>query len=194
MTSTHQPLPATNKLGQDQTQLNIPQVMKSSIQKSPFVDNEIPKHVDHRQDHCEPGEKDVHQSTMLHLKDKLLRKYDSMENLNKIDQGQSEHHKHLENGHGPSVPSENKTNPIQFAQMTRMPGHHMMNPMGQNQQGVVYPQMFPGGVPMHPAFIGAAYNSMQAMNLLPAYNQHLAGMQQLAQLCAGNGQGINTNR
>jgi hypothetical protein len=41
---------------------------------------------------------------------------------------------------------------------------------------------------LHPAFIGAAYNSIQAMNLLPAYNQHLAGMQQLAQICVGNGQ------
>jgi hypothetical protein len=47
--------------------------------------------------------------------------------------------------------------------------------------------MYPGGMPMHPAFIGAAYNSIQAMNLLPAYNQHLAGMQQLAQICVGNG-------
>jgi hypothetical protein len=56
--------------------------MKSSIQKSPFVDNTVPKqdmHMEEHKDfHSDSADKDVHQSTMLHLKDKLLRKFDSM--------------------------------------------------------------------------------------------------------------------
>lgn len=160
--------PASHMVSRDQ--LSNPRGVKGSIQKSPYVDSSVTNHSGATK---ENGEKDVHQSTMLHLKDKLLRKYDSMENLNKIEPGP------VEEDHGEK---RNHTG----AQFQRFPAHPMMS--GQAPQGLMYPQMFAPGVPMHPAFIGAAYNSMQAMNMLPAYNQHLAGMQQLAQLCVGQGQ------
>lgn len=186
-----QPLPASNISSRDPMLVNTPRGMKSSVQKSPFVDTLISKHAGISKEQVEPGEKDVHQSTMLHLKDKLLRKYDSMENLNKIEPGSTEE-ENSENGQRNQT--ENKTNPVQFTQVARFPGPHMINPIGQTPQGLVYPQMFAGGLHMHPAFMGAAYNSMQAMNMLPAYNQHLAGMQQLAQLCVGQGQAQNITR
>ena len=158
-----------NQRGKEQLLLKVPQV-KNSVQKSPFNDPVIlPKNQQ------EDVERDLHQSTMLHLKDKLLRKYDSMENLSKIDQN-----------HGQNDSSENRQiNGGHTDKRSSFPVGHLMNP----QQSMGYPQVFPSGMPMHPAFMGAAYNSIQAMNLLPAYNQHLAGMQQLAQFCA-NGQTI----
>ena len=192
----HQQLVSTNNVGREQLLLNVPRVMKSSIQKSPFVDNTVPKqdmHMEEHKDfHSDSADKDVHQSTMLHLKDKLLRKFDSMENLSKIGQSQmakenATNHGVVKNGQPSNLLGENQSNPLQIGPMPRYTGPQMMGPVAQNAQGM-YPQMYPGGMPMHPAFIGAAYNSIQAMNLLPAYNQHLAGMQQLAQICVGNGQ------
>jgi hypothetical protein len=192
----HQQLVSTNNVGREQLLLNVPRVMKSSIQKSPFVDNTVPKQDTHMEEHkdfhSDSADKDVHQSTMLHLKDKLLRKFDSMENLSKIGQSQmakenATNHGVVKNGQPSNLLGENQSNPLQIGPVPRYTSPQIMGPVAQNAQGM-YPQMYPGGMPMHPAFIGAAYNSIQAMNLLPAYNQHLAGMQQLAQICVGNGQ------
>ncbi|XP_063411109.1 ecdysone-inducible protein E75-like [Mytilus trossulus] len=198
---SHQQLVTSNN--REQLLLNVPRVMKSTVQKSQFVDNGVPQKSD-KEFAGDVADRDLHHSTKLHLKDKLLRKYDSTENLSKIDHGHGSNenvanHSIVENGQNSAMLGDNQSNP--FAQMQRFNGPHVMGPIGQNAQGMVYPQMYPGGVPMHPAFIGAAYNSIQAMNLLPAYNQHLAGMQQLAQLCVnphnrgeGEGQPLNLTR
>lgn len=184
-----QQISTANNSGREQLLLNVPRVMKSSLQKSPFVDNT--KHDSHMEEPTgNQSDNDVHQSTMLHLKDKLLRKFDSMENLSKIGHGHmttenAVNRDIIENGHHSDLVGDSQSNQIQLAQMQRFQGQHLI---GQNQAGMLYPQMYPGGMPVHPAFIGAAYNSVQAMNLLPAYNQHLAGMQQLAQLCVGQAQ------
>jgi hypothetical protein len=62
-----------------------------------------------------PADKDVHQSTMLHLKDKLLRKFDSMENLSKIGQSQmakenATNHGVVKNGQPSNLLGENQSN------------------------------------------------------------------------------------
>ncbi|OWF42026.1 uncharacterized protein LOC110461666 [Mizuhopecten yessoensis] len=118
----------------------------------------------------------LHATTMFHLKDKLMRKYDSMENLHKIGQnpGQpSDIDSNAEINHNPST-TESHLN----KSMPGFQGHIPINSQGQAPStGMLGQAMYPSA--MHPAFIGAAYSSMHSM--MPGYNQHLAGMQQLAQ-------------
>ncbi|XP_060074252.1 ecdysone-induced protein 75B, isoforms C/D-like [Ylistrum balloti] len=113
----------------------------------------------------------LHATTMFHLKDKLMRKYDSMENLQKIGQnpGQS-----MENDNSAETNSSTVESPPKSGYQGHMPIQGQVP-----STGVFAPGMYPSA--MHPAFIGAAYSSMHSMNVMPGYNQHLAGMQQLAQ-------------
>ncbi|XP_033728455.1 uncharacterized protein LOC117317690 [Pecten maximus] len=120
----------------------------------------------------------LHATTMFHLKDKLMRKYDSMENLHKIGQnpGQaSDNDSNVETSRNPSTTESPLTKSVPGFQ-----GHMPVNSQGQvPNTGMFGPGMYPNA--MHPAFIGAAYSSMHTMNMMPGYNQHLAGMQQIAQ-------------
>lgn len=117
----------------------------------------------------------LHATTMFHLKDKLMRKYDSMENLHKIghNPGQSS----AENNATETSPS-NSESPLTKSAAGGYQGHMPVHstPGQVPGTGMFGPGMYPNA--MHPAFIGAAYSSM---NMMPGYNQHLAGMQQLAQ-------------
>lgn len=136
-----------------------------------------------------------HAATVSHLKDKLLRKYDSMENLNKIGQNHTTFNDSIPN----KVPSPGNSdlNTVNPSQIPTYPIPSMLTASamtGVNQiPGSVLPAgMYQPAMPLHPAFVRATYSSVQSLNSLPAaaYNQPLASMQQMAQFygTAGPGQ------
>ncbi|KAJ8321007.1 hypothetical protein KUTeg_002594 [Tegillarca granosa] len=136
----------------------------------------------------------LHAATVSHLKDKLLRKYDSMENLNKIGQNHSTFNDSIPN----KVPSPgnndlNTVNPSQIPtyQIPPMLTANAMTGVNQIPGNVVPAGMYQPAMPLHPAFVRATYSSVQTLNALPTgYNQPLASMQQMAQFygSAGSGQ------
>ncbi|XP_062608592.1 uncharacterized protein LOC134270365 [Saccostrea cucullata] len=115
----------------------------------------------------------MHSETMSHLKDKLMRKYDSMENLDKVPSHQSQ--PNSENDKHPKISSASNPN---------IPaGLYPTNMCSEGVRGM-FPQ---SGMPMHPAFLGSGGSGfVPRMYMVPGYNQHLAGMQQLAQIYAKN--------
>jgi hypothetical protein len=116
----------------------------------------------------------MHSETMSHLKDKLMRKYDSMENLDKIGPIQSQ-----------QVNENDKHPKISSASNPNIPAELYPPGMCSNNVSGVFPQ---STLPiMHPAFLGSAGSGfVPRMFMMPGYNQHLAGMQQLAQIYAKN--------
>ncbi|XP_048774693.1 uncharacterized protein LOC125679482 isoform X2 [Ostrea edulis] len=119
----------------------------------------------------------MHSETMSHLKDKLMRKYDSMENLDKIGRIPS---------HQSQQVSENDKHPkISSASNPNIPAELYPPGMCSNNISGVFPQ---SAMPiMHPAFLGSPGSGfVPRMFMMPGYNQHLAGMQQLAQIYAKN--------
>ena len=119
----------------------------------------------------------MHSETMSHLKDKLMRKYDSMENLDKAGQvPPHQSHQASENDKHPKI-STSASSPNLPAGIYPPPGMCSDNVRGMFSQS---------GMPhMHPAFLGSAGSGfVPRMFMMPGYNQHLAGMQQLAQIYA----------
>lgn len=113
--------------------------------------------------HCNSKEQ-AHAVALSHLKDKLLRKYDSMENLQKIageqtaDGAKTERSAPVTNVHVVSYPGVPASHPVGV-----MPNHR-------------------GGIPAYQYFYPAAGQQV------PMYNQHLAGMQQMTQMYPNSGQ------
>lgn len=121
----------------------------------------------------------LHATTMSHLKDKLMRKYDSVENLQKIGQNLGQC---LENGSSSSsVESNHNPSSVESLPFNMTSGYQEYMPPNPQGQVPVGGMFAPCPSAMHPAFIGTAYSSMHSMSAIPGYNQHLAGMQQLAQ-------------
>lgn len=118
----------------------------------------------------------MHSETMSHLKDKLMRKYDSMENLDKTGQVPPHQSQQAsENDKHPKI-SSSASSPNISARLYP-PGMCSDNIRGMFSQT---------GMPhMHPAFMGSSGSGfVPRMFIMPGYNQHLAGMQQLAQIYA----------
>ncbi|KAK3082888.1 hypothetical protein FSP39_008096 [Pinctada imbricata] len=112
----------------------------------------------------------VKNSTLLGLKDRISQKNDIVESREVTDNHESQR----------AALSEMFHQSMMGNQAGTLPGY--MNTDGG--QKMIPPTMFHQSFPMHPAFLGG--QSYQPMFMTPGYNQHLAGMQQLAQIYAKN--------
>lgn len=119
----------------------------------------------------------MHSETMSHLKDKLMRKYDSMENLDKTGQVPP---------HQSQQASENDKHPPKISSSASSPNiPARLYPPGMCSDNVSGMFSQTGMPHMHPAFMGSSGSGfVPRMFIMPGYNQHLAGMQQLAQIYA----------
>lgn len=112
----------------------------------------------------------VHQTTMLSLKDKLLKKIDSMDNLMKISNGEKPASKRE-----PAKAPAASTVPPTTAVLTSQPPHTMYAP------SPVYSRQ----IPLYPPYYGLRYPAMPGMPpMMPqgAYPQPVPGMPHIAQM------------
>ncbi|KAL3855140.1 hypothetical protein ACJMK2_014365 [Sinanodonta woodiana] len=120
-----------------------------------------------------------HAATMSSLKDKLMKKYDNSDNLTKMNNGLSDSEKEMA-----------KMSSVMTVPYFNSPPHvHNMMTPDMRIDHHVYQRMAPH---MYPQMSGGEIftQSQQVPALIPLYNQHLVGMQQLAQYYGNVGQGM----